>query len=163
MNKKHGGAMRTWLGGNKIHVLEFPLHENFSRFAVHHRQTVMENLLLESRALYEMLHAELREESEARFIAYKETADTLKVFVNESATQIKSVRFTVDTTQKALHADLASVHANLGHELDTVKSSLSAEIAALSAAVDCALPSPSAPTVDLGGDDAGLLRHCVTQ
>jgi hypothetical protein len=55
------------------------------------------------------------------------------------------------------------VHANLGHELDTVKSSLSAEIAALSAAVDCALPSPSAPTVDLGGDDAGLLRHCVTQ
>jgi hypothetical protein len=123
----------------------------------------MDDLSPESRALYEMLRAESREEYESRFVLYKkEMADALKVFVDDSAAQIKSVRASVDTGQQAMRADLASVQANLGHELDAVKSSLFAEIATLSAAVDRALPTPPAPLATHGGD-AGLFRHCSSQ
>jgi hypothetical protein len=62
-----------------------------------------------------------------------------------------------------MRVDLASVQANLGHEFGVVKTSLSAEIATLSAAVDHALTTPSVPIVNHGGDAAGLFRHCSTQ
>jgi hypothetical protein len=118
-------------------MLEFPLHEHFTRFAVHRRKEVMKDLSSESRAPYEMLRAESREEYEARLVLYKkEMADALKVFVDDSMAQIKSVRASVDTTQQAMCVDLVSVQTNLGHELDAVTSSLSAEIATLSATMD---------------------------
>jgi hypothetical protein len=127
-------------------VREFPLHKHFTGFAVRRRQEVMENLSPESRALYEMLHAESREEYETCFVTYKkEMADTLKVFIDESAGQIKKFLLSVDMAQQALREDIVSIHANLSHELDTVKCSLSADIATLFAVVDHALHVPTAP------------------
>jgi hypothetical protein len=70
----------------------------------------MDDLSPESHALYEMLQAESREEYEAHFVLYKkEMADALKVFVDDSVAQIKSMCASVDTSQQAMRADLASV------------------------------------------------------
>jgi hypothetical protein len=94
---------------------------------------MMESLSPEARALYDLLKADTREEYEARFLQYKkESLDAVKVFVDETTAQLKAVNLTVEGVRSAVGADL-----------DTVKTSLSADIANLAATVDRALHPPT--------------------
>jgi hypothetical protein len=60
----------------------------------------MDSLSLESRALYELLHMETKEEYEARFIDYKkELLGAIKIFVDDTTGQLADLNATVDNTR----------------------------------------------------------------
>ncbi|XP_071679939.1 uncharacterized protein [Lolium perenne] len=100
----------------------------------------MENLSPESKALYQLLRSETKEEYEIRFASYKkELLDAVKVFVDDTTEQITDVRTTIDGVRTAVSTDFQAAKESLGAELDAVKTSLSSEIAGLAAAVDRAM------------------------
>ncbi|KAK1647967.1 hypothetical protein QYE76_065772 [Lolium multiflorum] len=100
----------------------------------------MENLLPESKALYQLLRSETKEEYESRFATYKkEMLDAVKVFIDDTKEQIKDVHTTVDGVRTTVSADLQAAKESIGAERDAVKSTPSSEIAGLAAAVDRAM------------------------
>ncbi|KAK1617590.1 hypothetical protein QYE76_023107 [Lolium multiflorum] len=92
----------------------------------------MEELSPEARALYELLKADTAEEYEKRFIDYKkEVYDAFHPFVVDTRAQLKSV----DSGMAALSSDLQGVKVQIGQDLDAVRTTLSTEVANLTAAI----------------------------
>ncbi|KAK1610510.1 hypothetical protein QYE76_034183 [Lolium multiflorum] len=92
----------------------------------------MEELSPEARALYELLKADTAEEYEKRFIDYKkEVLDAFHPFVVDTRAQLKSV----DSGMAALSSDLQGVKVQIGQDLDAVRTTLSTEVANLTAAI----------------------------
>lgn len=57
----------------------------------------MDNLSPESKALYELLKSDTKEEYESRFLQYKkEMLDAVKLFVDDTTSQIKDMEVTVE-------------------------------------------------------------------
>lgn len=123
----------------------------------------MEGLSAESRALYEILKTDTREEYEAKFIVYKkEMLDAVKVFVDDTKEQLRVVSDNIDLASEKMGADLEVVKATFAQELASVKFSLSGEISQLAATVDRAVrlntrPPPWSPEDGAVGPDG----HCV--
>lgn len=91
----------------------------------------MEELSSEARALYELLKADTAEEYEKRFIDYKkEVLDAFHPFVVDTRAQLKSV----DSGMAALSSDIQGVKVQIGQDLDAVRTTLSTEVANLTAA-----------------------------
>lgn len=129
----------------------------------------MDDLLPESRALYELLKVESEEEYERRFAAYKlEMMELMRPFVADTTKQIKAVNSTVASIQTTVSADLVAVKAQIGDELELVRRTLTSEISQLAARFgrDSRL-DPGAVAEDLrtshargpGGDTAGPDGH----
>ncbi|KAK1679066.1 hypothetical protein QYE76_039914 [Lolium multiflorum] len=92
----------------------------------------MEELTPESRALYELLKADTAEEYEKRFLHYKkEVLDAFHPFVVDTRAQLKSV----DSGMASLSSDLQGVKAQFGQDLDAVRTTLTTEVANLTAAI----------------------------
>jgi hypothetical protein len=116
----------------------------------------MDALSPESRALYDLLRLETKEEYEARFIDYKkELLDAVKVFVDDTTGQLTDLNATVDDTRAQMSADLQAAKVAIGAKLESVKTSLSSEIAGLATTMDRAFRS------DLGAaaGAASLVTH----
>jgi hypothetical protein len=97
----------------------------------------MESLTPEARALYDLLKADTREEYELRFLQYKKVLlDAIKVFVDDTMSQLQAVAATVEEVRTTVTTDLSATKESLGAELVSVQASLSAEIADLAATVD---------------------------
>jgi hypothetical protein len=96
----------------------------------------MDSLSPESKVLYDMLKSDTAEIYEAKFASYKkEMLDAVKVFVDDTNSQIKGITASFDSFHGQVEADLESVKTTLGRDLSAVQHSLSAEIAGLATAV----------------------------
>jgi hypothetical protein len=97
----------------------------------------MENLTPESRALYDLLRAESKEEYESRFIVYKkELLDTIKVFIDDTTGQLSDINATINDARAQMSADLQATKESIGVDLKSVKTTLNAEITGLAATLD---------------------------
>jgi hypothetical protein len=117
----------------------------------------MENLTPEARALYDLLKADTREEYELRFLQYKkESLDAVRMFVDDTTTQIKAISSSVEDVRAAVSADLVVAKESIGADLVVVKASLSAEIAELAESVDRVMRAP--PSNMAGGSASVAIR-----
>jgi hypothetical protein len=131
----------------------------------------MDALSPESRALYDLLKADTREEYESRFLQYKkESLDAVKLFVDETRAQFKEMNASVEEVRAAISVDLVAASESIGTELAAVKSSLGSQIVSLAATVDRVLRvdlpdlaggSASAHSKRPVADTAGLDGHRV--
>jgi len=113
----------------------------------------MEELSENSRALYELLKAETSEEYGRRFEEYKrEVTNVIKPFVCDTGKQLKAVTAAVDDIRSTVSADLAETKAQIGDDLDSLKT----EIAHLTTAIGrIARPDPGVPSASRGRDRGG--------
>lgn len=129
----------------------------------------MESLSSVSRILYDLLTTESKEEYERRFLDYKkDMLDSIKPFVADTTSQLRTVRTAVESIRSYVGVDLEDVKAHIGGEIDNMRESLGSEIAQLVAAVGrLSHPDPCAreaaptatPTREPGGSSAGPEGH----
>jgi hypothetical protein len=119
----------------------------------------MDALSPESRALYDLLKVDTREEYESCFLQYKkESLDAVKLFVDETRAQFKEVNASVEEVRADVSVDLVAATESIGTELAVVKSSLDSQIASLAATVDRAL---RVDLSDLAGGSASANSKCT--
>jgi hypothetical protein len=88
----------------------------------------MDALSPESKVLYDKLKADTAEIYEAKFASYKkEMLDAVKVFIDDTNSQIKGITVSLDTFHGQVEADIEYVKMTLGHDLSAVQHSLSVE------------------------------------
>jgi hypothetical protein len=103
----------------------------------------MEHLPPESCALDDLLHAYTQEKYERCFLDYKkEMLDAFHHFVADTNGQIKQINATVGSLQSIVRANLEVAKVQIGDELTSIRISLHAEIAHLTAVVG-RLPHPN--------------------
>uniref|UniRef100_A0ACD5WWR9 Uncharacterized protein n=1 Tax=Avena sativa TaxID=4498 RepID=A0ACD5WWR9_AVESA len=145
--------------------LEIPNHRYSTRFLSRRRSELMDGLSPESRAIYDLLMVDSKEEYEKRFLDYKkEVLDAVHPFILDTKSQLKSVNTAVADIKASVEADLEATRSRLGGELSSVRNSLSAEIAQLAVAIE-RLPRPDPDTLvgrssapshrDVGEEPAG--------
>jgi hypothetical protein len=121
----------------------------------------MESLSPESRALYEILMAEMTEAYESHFLAHKKKIlDVVQVSIADNGKKIKAVTDKINIVHADVARDLIEVKETLGAELGSVKQSLSEEITHLATSVNRVLVAP--PPVSAsgsGGTTVGLKGH----
>jgi len=128
----------------------------------------MDALSEESKALYNILMADTKEEYESRFFEHKkEILDAVKIFVDDTGKKFRSVNSSIDAVAATVEGELADTREVLGAELASVRNTLSAEIAQLTATVDRVIRMPNsvmertpAPHTKAPGDDTvGQFGH----
>jgi len=130
----------------------------------------MESLSRESKALYDLLMLDTKEEYEKRFLDYKkEVLDAMQPFVADTRNQFKEVRATVESVKSSVSSDLEATRAQLGGELVAVRTSLSSEISQLATAIGRILrpdpgavtaASPASPPLAMGATTIGPDGYC---